>query len=209
MIVSDRDCWTEAQGHPVDKSDTGRHAAAYRVRMRWEALFADLESQLDAVQARDRLADLPDLTRAERAGVTLADRLRGHGSAELGVALLDGETLQGRVADVGPQWLLLAEGPREHLVPLRALAGVTGLARAAAPPPGVAMSRLTLGHALRAIARDRAVVRLRTTAGEVIARVDAVGGDHLDAAAVQPDSGRPTGELRAVPWSALLLVSRL
>lgn len=177
--------------------------------MRWRALFADLESQLDAAQSRDRLADVPDLTRAERAGVTLADRLRGHADAELAVTLRDGQRVDGRAVDVGPQWLLLADGSREHLVPLAAIAGITGLTQVAAPPAGVAVSRLTLGHALRAVARDRSVVRLCTTAGEFVARVEAVGGDHVDVVPAQADTGRPTGERRVVPWSALLLVSRL
>lgn len=194
----------------MDNSDTGPGATSYRGAVRWDALFADLGSQLEAAEARDRLGDVPDLTRAERAGVTLADRARAHGARELRLVLRDGESVVGTVADVGPQWLLvLADGGREHLVPLAALAAVSGLVETAAPPAGVVMSRLTLGHALRAVARDRSVVRIRTTGGSLVGRVDAVGADHLDVALVHGDSGRPTGERRTVPWSALLVLSRL
>lgn len=175
--------------------------------MRWHALFADLELQLDAAQVRERLGEVPELTRAERAGIALLGRLRAHTGA-VTVAVHGGESLRGELLDVGPQWVLLAEGPREHLVPLQAIALVTGLGDVAAPAPGVVGSRLRLGHALRAVARDRAVVRVLTTAGTVVGRVDAVGTDHLDVALVRPDDDRPTGARCAVAWSALLVLSR-
>lgn len=193
----------------MDKSGIRRGRGPYGVLVRWDALFADLGSQLGLAQARERLDDVPDLTRAERAGIRLVDRLRAH-SGPLRLVLADGEALGGVVADAGPQWLLvLADDGREHLVPLGALAAVSGLGDAAAPPAGVVLSRLTLGHALRAVARDRSLVRVRTTGGAVVGRVDAVGADHLDVALVRADSGRPTGERRAVPWSALLALCRL
>lgn len=177
--------------------------------VRWQALFADLELQLDVAQARDRLDDVPDMTRAERAGVALAARLRAHADAgEVVVTVRGGERCRGRLVDVGPQWVLLADGPREHLVPLDAIALVSGLGDAAAPADGPVGSRLRLGHALRAVARDRSVVRAQTTGGDVIGRVDAVGTDHLDVALVRPDDGRPTGARCAVPWSALLVLTR-
>lgn len=175
--------------------------------MRWQALFADLELQLDAAQGRDRLGEVPELTRAERAGVELLDRLRAHGG-QVAITVHGGECQRGALIDVGPQWVLLADGPREHLVPTWAIALVTGLGDLAAPAPGAVGSRLRLGHALRAVARDRSVVRVLTTAGTVTGRVDAVGTDHLDVATVRPDDGRPTGDRCAVAWSALLVLSR-
>lgn len=175
--------------------------------MRWQALFADLELQLDAAQARDRLDEVPELTRAERAGISLAARLRAH-RGEVVVTVRGGEARRGDLVDVGAQWVLLSEGPREHLVPLDAIAHVAGLGGLAAPPPGAVGSRLRLGHALRAVARDRSVVRALTTAGTVVGRVDAVGTDHLDIALVRPDDDRPTGSRCAVAWSALLVLSR-
>ena len=175
--------------------------------MRWHALFADLELQLDAAEARDRLDEVPELTRAERAGIALAGRLRAHG-AEVAVTVHGGECVRGELADVGAQWLLLSDGPREHLVPLDAIALVGGLGDVTAPAPGAVGSRLRLGHALRAVARDRSVVRLLTTGGSVAGRVDAVGTDHLDVSLVRPDDGRPTGARCAVAWSAVLVLSR-
>lgn len=175
--------------------------------MRWQALFADLELQLDAAAARDLLDDVPDLTRAERAGVGLAARLRAH-EGEVVVTLHGGEVRRGVPTEVGASWLLLADGPREHLVPFGAIALVAGLGDVAAPDQDVVASRLRLGHALRAVARDRSVVRALTTGGTVVGRVGAVGTDHLDLALVRPDDDRPSGARCAVGWSALLVLSR-
>ncbi len=175
--------------------------------MRWHALFADLELQLDAAQARDLLDDVPDLTRAERAGVDLAARLRAH-DGEVVVTVHGGHVFRGAPADVGAAWLLLADGTREHLIPFGAIAVVGGLGDVAAPAQDAVRSRLRLGHALRAVARDRAVVRVLTTAGSLVGRVDAVGTDHLDLALVRPDDERPSGARCALGWSALLVLSR-
>ena len=180
---------------------------AYREPMRWHALFSDLELQLGAAQARDLLDEVPDLTRAERAGVTLGARLRAH-AGEVVLTLHGGEVLRGRPVDVGAAWVLLADGPREHLVPFGAIAHVTGLGDAAAPPQDAVGSRLRLGHALRAVARDRSVARVLTTAGTLVGRVDAVGTDHLDVALVRSDDDRPSGTRSAVAWSAVLVLSR-
>lgn len=194
----------------MDKKDLWTAWVAYGGVVRWQALFADLELQLEAAQARDRLGDVPDLTRSERAGVGLAARLRAHGAVggEVTVTVHGGESRRGLLADVGAQWLLLAEGPREHLVPLAAVATVAGLGVIAAPPAGVVESRLGFGHALRALARDRCVVRVLTTGGGLVGRLDAVGTDHVDVALVRPDDERPTGARCAVGWSALLVLSR-
>lgn len=177
--------------------------------MRWSALFADMELQLEAADRHDRDQAVADLTRAERASVGLSDRLRSCVGLDLRVTLRDGTLVGGSVRDVGPAWLLLVDAPRECLVPFGAVATVAGLPAFSAPPDGVALRRLGLGHALRAVARDRTVVRVATTAGETVGRIDGVGADHVDVALVHPDSGRPTGARRTVAFGALLLVAGL
>jgi len=170
--------------------------------MRWDALFADMEHQLDAAQAQERAEQVADLTRAERASVGLVDRLAAQGGGTLDVILRGGERVVGRVLDVAAGWVLLADDRREHLIPLVAVAAVDGLARGSTPP-GVVTRRLGLGHALRAVARDRAVVQVVALGEVLVGRVDVVGADHIDLAAVHPDSVRPTGRCSAVPFSAI------
>jgi hypothetical protein len=91
---------------------------------------------------------------------------------------------------------------RRALVPLAAVAAVDGLATHAAPAAGVVESRLGLGHALRALARDRVVVRVRTGGTDLTGRIERVGADHVDLADV--DGARRGGW--AVAFATLQVV---
>ena len=173
--------------------------------MRWEALFADMESQLDVAQSQSRARDVAELTRAERASVHLVDRLRAAVGCDVRLSTRSG-AVHGTLREVGTAWVLVDDG-REHLVPLSAVGSVEGLGDAAAPPAGVVVRRLGLGHALRAIARDRGVVQMTAVGRQITGRIEAVGGDHVDLALVHPDSARPTGEREVVAFAALDLVS--
>ncbi len=178
----------------------------YGERVRWEALFTDLELQLDAARARGLADEVAELTRAERAGVGLAARVRAQrGPLELG--LRHGEPVRGDVLDAAETWVLLGDGRREHLVPMSAVAWVDGLSAGAAPPAGPVLRRLGLGHALRAVARDRAVVVARAGTAALLGRVDGVASDHLDLGLAAPDTLRPTGRRRVVPFPALDVLS--
>jgi hypothetical protein len=158
--------------------------------MRWESLFADMEAQLDAARAAQLAADVADLTRAERATVPLEGRLRAARGTELTVRLPGGDAASGTVLEVAAQWLLLGDGSRRALVPLAAVQAVSGLPMAAHPrDDGHVGRRLGLGHALRALARDRVVVRLATDGAEVVGRLDRVGADHVDVAALSDEPG--------------------
>lgn len=175
--------------------------------MRWDALFDDLEAQLDAADRASAADEVGERTRAERARVLLPDRLRAAVGRRVTVVVRGGHQVTGTVTDAGLAWVLLDDG-REHVVPTTALVSVAGLPDLAAPPAGAALRRLGLGHVLRALARDRSVVHLVAGGVALRGRVDAVGADHLDLALVQPDAYRPTGERRVVPVGALDLVSR-
>ncbi|MEU4362731.1 hypothetical protein [Promicromonospora sp. NPDC023987] len=171
---------------------------------RWEALFADLEAQARAQSAAEADALVSELTRAEHATMTLADRFRAVVGAVVTLELLAGAHLRGTVREAADEWLLVQgvrpEPASQHLVPLAAIAGVHGLGRQAAQ----ATSRwdaLGLGPVLRALQRDRARVTVRTLSGTVGGRIARVGRDHLDIDALD-DRGT-----RLVPFSALLVVS--
>jgi nucleotide-binding universal stress UspA family protein len=182
--------------------------AGYGAGMRWEELFADLEAQLGFTRAYELDSEVADRVATERAGVAIADRLRAQGVAPVDVRLRGGEVLRGEVADVANDWLLLAEGPRRHLVPQAALTAIGGLGAHAAPPAGEVLRRLGLGHALRALAVEGRSVQVVAGESTHLGRIVAVGQDHLD---IAPDSeglraDRSAG-LLAVPFAAILRVS--
>ena len=176
----------------------------YRGPVRWEALFEDLESQLEAVDAADRAAEIAERTRAERASVTLGDRFRAARGSRVALRLRDGETVSGDLVDLAQQWLLLTDGPRQLLVPTAAVGWVGGLGMHAATGGGEVVRRLTMGHALRALARDRVHVRVQALGVELAGRLDAVGADHVDVVVV-PEGGR-SGSVWTVPFDALDLI---
>ncbi len=87
----------------------------------------------------------------------MAERLLTARGKPVALTLRHGETVHGVVVDAAVQWLLLGATGPQTLVPMRAVALVTGL-----PPRTSHVSeverRLGIGHALRALARDRARV---------------------------------------------------
>lgn len=198
----------------------GRAGGPYGGRVRWDALFADLEAQLHAAAAPSD-EEVAGLVRAEVARTDLADRLRAHVGAPVALCLLDGSWVRGVVLEAAPQWLLLDEGGaalgaaapgaavHPVLVPLAALERVGGLGRAVAAPAGVVEARLGLGAALRGLARDRAPVALALASGRVGGTIDRVGADHLDLAVHPAGEARRAAavtEVVAVPFAAVLAV---
>src|SRR5690348_14990262 len=96
----------------------------YGDAVRWEWLFGDLEAQLDADERAGFEAELTDLVRAERAAVTLRDRLRAHVGCDVALHLVTGDVVRGGVHDVGPDWVLLRSPGVDVLVPSAAVVGV-------------------------------------------------------------------------------------
>jgi hypothetical protein len=171
--------------------------------MRWESLFADMEAQLAAGRLADVRADVAELARAERASITLADRGRSSIGRPVRVLVGDVDMIEGELVDAAPQWLLLATSPvRRALVPVAAVSAVDGLAPHAAPAAGTVESRLGLGHALRALARDRVAVRVRAGGAQLTGRIERVGADHLDLA----DPGGVHRGVWAVAFATLQVV---
>lgn len=162
--------------------------------MRWPALFADLEAQLAAADEAELAGEVADRQRLEVARLTLVDRFRGAVGSELAVGLAGGEVLRATLTRAGPDWLLLAvAGQPDALVPLAAVGWVRGLPPHARVPDavGVVESRLDLASVLRALARDRAVVRLALSDGSTVTgTIDRVGADFLDVAEHAADDAR-------------------
>src|SRR5664279_6098524 len=166
--------------------------------MRWDDLFSDLEAQLGAAQDAQFQADVSDLTRSERASIELAERLLTARGRSVALTLRDGEMVHGVVVDAAVQWLLLGASGPQTLVPMRAVALVSGL-----PPRTSHVTeverRLGIGHALRALARDRARVIVDTVGGSASGLVGVVGADFIEISTA-------VGSSVAVPMAAITRV---
>ncbi|QEH93680.1 hypothetical protein FV141_09195 [Dermacoccus abyssi] len=169
--------------------------------MRMDRLLADLEAAEAARRAAEKRLEIAEGVRAERAAVTLEDRLRGAlGSAVEVVAA--GHPVRGRLVEVGSGWVALDRSSREAvvlgvddlarpgsvIVATAAIESVTGLRATHVKDEAPSVGR-TWGSVLRAIGRSRATVVWRTTVGnEFTGLVDAVGVDH---AVVRRSAGSP------------------
>ena len=177
--------------------------------MRWEALFDDLDGQWEAEERRERDAEVADRTRAERARVLLAERYAASRGETLTLWLAAGTTVEGRLVDLGADWVLLRDAAgREVLVAADAVVGVTGLSRRS--EPDVTARRFALGYALRALSRDRApVVVTDRSGGRVTGTIDAVGRDWCEVSEHPLDEPRRSATVRGrrvVPTGALVAV---
>jgi len=177
--------------------------------MRWDQLFEDLEAQLVAQERRERDSEVADRTRRERAGVELGARFASAVGSTLRLRLLSGVQVDGKLLDLGEDWLLLelATG-REAVVPMRSVTGIVGLpARASAEHTA---RRFALGYALRGLSRDRVAVALTDTSGQVLTgTIDVVGADSLDLAEHALGESRRSENVRGrhtLPFWAIVLV---
>lgn len=171
----------------------------------WEqrllAVFDDLEQQAEGLALAERDARVADLSREEYAGLDLLARLHAALDCEVTLAVAGVGRLQVTVVRVGSDWLLLADGAQEWLVPLVAVEEVRGLPdRAVVAARRPAVARLGLGSVLRSIAADAATVVVHRRTGEVLrAQVRRVGADFVE---LEADG------LAVVPWHAIAAVRR-
>ncbi len=187
--------------------------------MRWDALFDDMEAQVEAEERAEFDQEVADLTRAERAGLRLADRLRAQHGRSITLHRAAVGPARGVVTDVGADWVLLCTGSVAHeggaraerLVPLSAVSGVVGMSGAASGEDDGLARRLGIGTVLRGLAARRCVVRVWVTGGVVLTgRVDRVGADHIDLCLTADGPQRQdTAETRSVPFVAIVEVTAL
>ena len=177
--------------------------------MRWEGLFDDLEGQLAAEERRERDAEVADRTRAERARVALAERYAAGRGSDLTLTTVTGATVEGRLRDLGADWVLLREpSGREVLVATAAVVGVVGLTRRS--EQAVMARRFAMGYALRALSRDRAPVSVTDSSGaNVGGTIDAVGLDWCEVSEHPLDEPRRSATVRGrrvIPTAAVVTV---
>ncbi|MHA7262545.1 hypothetical protein ACX80W_04975 [Arthrobacter sp. TMN-37] len=184
----------------------------YRWTMRWDALFDDMEAQLAAARAAEEEAVTADLSRAEQGRVFLADRLSGSMGQGLKVRTCNGQGFSGRLAYLGAEWLVLAEGTRSVLLPFTAVLSVEGLGRTVGSRPAGVHARLGLASAYRALARDRAYVSVHAGSPPTVheGMMDRVGADFFELALVPPGEHRRMANVRgvlALPFAAVSAVA--
>jgi len=183
--------------------------------VRWDDLFDDLEAQLAELEHADDAGEIAERARAEVSKFRLVDRLRPAFGHRIAVTLIGGHRVEGTVTSVGQAWMLVREdrGP-EVLLPYLAVASVSGLGSLTAVPgsEGKVAARLTIGHALRVIARDRAAVVVGLADGTLLTgTLDRVGADFFEMAEHPVDEARRPGAVagvRTVTYSGLALVRR-
>ena len=170
--------------------------------MRWAALFADLEAQLDAAERDELAGEVADRTRRELARLGLADRLRAAVGCEVTVSLGSAATVTGTIQRVGPEWFLLCDRRAAEVLVVSAAVAWIGELPAVADDPanvGAVAGGLGLGYVLRTIARDRAAVTVVLRDGPTVTgTVDRVGADFVDLAEHPADEPRRREHVRGV-----------
>jgi len=163
--------------------------------MRWDELFADLEAQADALDQRDRDAEIADRTRAEQATLEVADRLRAAIGHTVTVRVGGVGILAGRVQRVGAAWLLLSTAEEvPWLVAWPALIGVVGVPRRAVAANSAVAAGLGWPSTWRLLARDRALVHVvRCDASTVSGVPERVGRDFVELRVGGLESVPPAG----------------
>lgn len=168
--------------------------------MRWEDLFADLEAQLESSELSELADEASDLAVAEAAATSWTRRLAGHRGGHVRLGLRDGRGQGGVCLDVGPAWLVLAEGQRRVLIPFGSVTWIERLAHLDAGDQSPSASRLDLGHALRVVADQDEVVTVVTADRQIDGWIARVGADYLELD-VADGAGSVT-----VPFEALIMV---
>ena len=147
--------------------------------MRWEQLFSDLDAWFDELADAEMMAELADRERAAAGAISVVERMGGAIGRPLRVRTTAGMAITGALLEIGPDWLLIQEGPgREVLVALTAVTIVEGLAAATGPTVGGVKLRLNLRFALRGIARDRSPVAIVVCGG--VGEPTVLHRDHRD-----------------------------
>ncbi|MDO4918645.1 hypothetical protein [Kocuria sp.] len=185
--------------------------------MRWDELFEDMESQLAQARVREVEQEAAETARAELSRLTLVERLAAHREGRVRVRLVHGDVLEGLLVDVGAGWVVMREGPVQHLVPLHGVVWWEGLPRRFEMlPERSTVRRLGMGHVVRALSTARVhvrvVVREHPGHGELEGTVDAVGQDFFDVAVHPGDQFRRRRAVlgqRTVTFQSVVVLSSL
>lgn len=179
--------------------------------MRWGSLFDDLEAQVAAAERAAFESGVNELARAEQGSVSLVDRLRGQ-SASLEFVLRGGLRFHGRIVELAEEWCVIDAAPRSILMPMRAVVAISGAGREAMRESSSVRRSLSIGTALRALARDRSPVLCHYDVapgepGAALGMIDVVGPDYLELISRRADASlRAARRSTLVPTASLVAV---
>lgn len=176
--------------------------------MNLAAIFRDYEVQLDAQRQRDYELDAQEISRAERAKVTMADRLAAQMGTTLTVQISNGDVVRGELENLGLGWIQLHTDTGAALLPVASILWWEGGDAKAYVDAGSVARKLTLGYALRALAKahqEISISHLHRSDLLTEGKIYAVGADACELLGVRSLSSHrlPTGELRTVPFSSI------
>lgn len=207
----------------MENYDAGCRRPVTVTTVRWDELFADIESQLEHELDLEHQELAAEEERLRLGRLSLRERIlsMARGGEAVVLVLVDGETVALRVGSAGRDWIAgetgTAPAGRAAVVPLAAIAAVLpghdqlelGLRPAAPDAVPALAARLGLGFVLRDLCRRRAGVELSTRVGTLHGTIDRVARDHLDLA--EHDAGearrdRVVRRIRLVPFDAIVAV---
>ncbi|MBW8173655.1 hypothetical protein K0651_11420 [Ornithinimicrobium sp. Arc0846-15] len=187
--------------------------------MRWTRLFDDLEARIPREEIAERSTEVAEHIRSVRGQVALVDRLVAGRDQAISLRLNGGTAVDGRMIDLGADWILLATstaaGDRERnvLVSTSSVLSLKGLSVRVDAHAGAASRRFDIRRALREISRDRSTVQVIDIAGHpTTGTIDRVGQDHFDVADHASDVARRASAVRgefSIPFAALAMVRHL
>ena len=182
--------------------------------MRWDALFNDLEAQFAEGGKLSMEAEISERARADAAGVSVADRLRGSLGMLVKVHLESGAVFEGALTYAGADAFVLNDKRQQVLIPHGAVSRYAGLGRFSVGEPSAVRRRIGLSNALRALARDRSELTVTLRGRDIrdsglTGVIDRVGLDYIDVAVVRPGEARrasDVGQVSTIPFSALAAI---
>lgn len=173
-------------------------------------LFRDFEVQLQAQRLRDYEADARELSMMELSKVSCADRLAAQRGAVLSVHSSTGDTWRGQLIGLGLGWIQLSTDAGDLLVCTKEITWWEGGNNKSYLEAGPVTRKLTIGSALRALAkghREVFVIHNGPAGLTSEGHISAVGADYCELFSIRTRaSGQKVPCIRTIPFTSIAAV---